>query len=287
MPHDDVRGDRCFHTHLLHKNICSPACPLMKLRDHNSSLFISTTTEGTWWVSQSGTLSGSSIRSNYFYHDLILFMIICLRNKIKLVPSFWLTACWFWTGATIALSLQSNLAGSPSAFCPEKAGAPSALARRYRSVDYIYGSKKTLDIVMPAKNKRQHKLSPGPSMKDRKPVGSTPPRGWFTVSVHIWSNTHHFVEKIKSIKFIYCCVSSYSKVANLQSGRQTLKFPLWQVRELVNAVFGRLRGCREGIQIGMSRCRFLQSQCKVRRRAEKSWKNESLKCYETLKWPEK
>lgn len=209
-------------------------------------------------------------------------MTFCLRNKIKFVPSFWLTACWFWTGATIALSLQSKLAGSPSAFCPEKAGAPSALARRYRSVDYIYGSKKTLDTTMPAKNKGSTNWAP---------VGSTPPPAGLIYSkcAHLsWSNTHNFVEKIKSIKFIYCCVSSYTNEANLHSGRQTLKFPLRQVRELVYAVLGRQRGCGEGIQIGMSRCRFLQSQCEVRRRAEKSGKKWAFKMLlETLKWPEK
>lgn len=46
-----------------------------------------------------------------------------------------LTAPWFWTGATTALSLQSNLAGSPSSSRPGNTGAECALARRYRSVN--------------------------------------------------------------------------------------------------------------------------------------------------------
>lgn len=100
-----------------------------------------------------GNLSCNPIYFIFFNHDLILFMTICSSNEIKFVPSVCLTACWFWTGATTALSLQSNLAGSPSAFCPQKTGALSALARRYRSVDYIYGSEKTLDTKRGAKNK--------------------------------------------------------------------------------------------------------------------------------------
>lgn len=207
-------------------------------------------------------------------------MIISLRKKIKFVPSFWLTACWFWTGATIALSLQSNLAGSPSAFCPEKAGAPSALARRYRSVDYICGSKKILDTPMPAKNKGSTNWAPVLRWKTETSRFNPPSGLIYSKCAHLsWSNTQNFVEKMKSIKFVCCCVSSYTNEVNLHSGRQTLKFPLWQVRELVYAVLGRLRGCGEGIQIGMSRCRLLQSQCKVRRRAEKSGKSQTLKCY--------
>lgn len=65
-----------------------------------------------------------------------------LEQCKKFVLSFCLTACWFWTGATTASSLQSNLAGIPSAFCPEKTGALSALTLRYRSVDYIYAQRK-------------------------------------------------------------------------------------------------------------------------------------------------
>lgn len=79
----------------------------------------------------------------------VWFFFHLLNGNIGL---FCLTACWFWTGPTTALSLQSNLAGSPFIFCPVKTGALSALARRYRSVDYIRGSK-TLDTTMPAKNK--------------------------------------------------------------------------------------------------------------------------------------
>lgn len=41
-----------------------------------------------------------------------------------------LTANWFWTGATIPLSLQSNLAGSPAGVDPVKPGALLFSARR-------------------------------------------------------------------------------------------------------------------------------------------------------------
>lgn len=128
------------------------------------------------------------------------------------------TACWFWTGATTPLSLQSNLAGSPSVFSPEKRGTLWALARRYRSVDSRYSSKSFLD-----------------------------------------TKTHvgRFISVIQRVR---CSPDKYIKWAKniLQLYKPTSEFLLWEVRELVDAILGRLWWCGERIQARMPICSILQ-----------------------------
>lgn len=82
-----------------------------------------------------------------------------------------LTASWFWTEATTALSLQSNLAGSPSTFCPAKIGALSALARRYRSVDYKTQRPWTQRCLLKI---RAAEIEPRSFNERRESAGSTP-----------------------------------------------------------------------------------------------------------------
>lgn len=141
------------------------------------------------------------------------------------------TACWFWTGATTPLSLQSNLAGSPSVFSPEKRGTLWALARRYRSVDSRYSSKSFLDT----------KTHVGRFISAIQRVRCSPDK------------------YIKSDRPDRASSSARPSSANFtQLYKPTSEFLLWEVRELVDAILGRLWWCGERIQARMPICSILQ-----------------------------